>query len=917
MRRALADLFWLHCMVVLSSMLSLGCYSGPNLESNQDRLSVSTEYVSNRMNLAQSSLSILKQRATERITENSGSIGPIDSDREEELAEIMGIGPFEYFVEWSCFGTVRSLWNYHLRIPLPKSLSLETPDRLQQFFSEQRNIFGTSEKTEFVLANTVVMPVGSVSYNYFQQVDGLPVFGSSLVIIVDALGDIVWLSGSVLPDDLASSAEPEIAVGAVASTWNGNANSISLGWMLIQNHRSCKASLVYKVPATMDNDGYEIYVNANTGNEESRVSRINSAEHKEVFYAEGLNVYEELPGLIQYDDICHVSGSAECPSGKCVAGHCINTPYYGTVETIMDGQQVVYDYFLERHQRDSWDNNECCEGAPWCQLFLNCERHSLRLGSDADEMMFPYMSSCQAMWIDKEIDIPTARAQGIFGSGFTCENVIAHETAHGIQNAGTILDSDYDEPNTMAEGFSDVFSELVEHYSTGASADWEIGTGCDESCELPLRSLRDPPSISRLCAGPLSYQPQPDNYSNYRPECGPHWNSTIVSKAGFLMGREPSEGSGANWGIYVTGIGEILAGGPWYAVALSDAYLSGQTTFTQFRNAMYTECAARFTGSNFANCVNSIHAMGFWTSDVEANSPSGWTVEGSVDLARFTVSGVEKRWVFYWDQATDSLLYRSRSCVMYGVCSWSAPTVLESHVDSSPAATSHNGYLWVCFKHETMHQVYCDRISASGSILYGPNPTGTPVMEPSIASFDGSLYLSYRRTVGNALAWKKYGTAWSSEQTVPGLTLTNGEPILASGSEDPISPNNDYLFVVYQRASDSRVAVRRFDKNSNVWGSEVMVGQADQAIIGNGGPAASMFRGRLHVAYRDNYLRMHYLSCAMPCSSATDWTRDVEYEGTAYEDITLDSYAAGDSRLYLWRGPTSGMPLSYRYKVSK
>ncbi|MFO1351010.1 MAG: M4 family metallopeptidase [Gammaproteobacteria bacterium] len=164
-----------------------------------------------------------------------------------------------------------------------------------------------------------------------------------------------------------------------------------------------------------------------------------------------------------------------------------------------------YDYYLQRHGRDSFDNQK---------------------------------SNLIAFVRLKDDNATSGDGQLIFGSVrpyAASLDVVGHEFTHGVTQTTAGLLGQL-QPGALNEAFSDIFGEMVEVFTTGAT-DWLAGSQIDIH-----RSLNNPGSIS------VSYpdcnvinRPYPARMSEFVvTECddgGEHLNSTIISHAYYLLAQ--------------------------------------------------------------------------------------------------------------------------------------------------------------------------------------------------------------------------------------------------------------------------------------------------------------------------------------------------------------------------------------------
>ena len=166
---------------------------------------------------------------------------------------------------------------------------------------------------------------------------------------------------------------------------------------------------------------------------------------------------------------------------------------------------ATYDYYFDRHGRNSIDN----QGGSIHAV--------VRLGNQ-------YVN---AFW-SSELNLMA------FGDGEPFAgalDIVAHELTHGV-TASTAKLIYKDQPGALNEAFSDIFGEMVEARSTGASPDWLMGT---KLTRPPFRNLADPSSLTIPGLG----LPYPAKMSDYiqttQDNGGVHLNSSIINHAYYLL----------------------------------------------------------------------------------------------------------------------------------------------------------------------------------------------------------------------------------------------------------------------------------------------------------------------------------------------------------------------------------------------
>lgn len=160
----------------------------------------------------------------------------------------------------------------------------------------------------------------------------------------------------------------------------------------------------------------------------------------------------------------------------------------------------VYDYYLERHNRNSIDDNKGSMSG------------IVRVGQNFDN----------AFWDGERMffgdAVPYAAAL----------DVVAHEVSHGvIQLTSNLIYQG--QSGALNEAFADIFGEMVEARTMGN--DWIIGS----VLPAPLRNMRDPSSL--LISG--TNTPYPSKMSDFlaiqEDNGGVHINSGIINRAYYLL----------------------------------------------------------------------------------------------------------------------------------------------------------------------------------------------------------------------------------------------------------------------------------------------------------------------------------------------------------------------------------------------
>jgi Zn-dependent metalloprotease len=175
----------------------------------------------------------------------------------------------------------------------------------------------------------------------------------------------------------------------------------------------------------------------------------------------------------------------------------------------------TYDYFLEKHNRNSLDGR----------------------GTSMQAIVRYGLGVANAFFLSAE-QLMVFGDAGPFAGAL---DVVAHELTHGVTDHSANLIYQ-DQSGALNEAFSDVFGELVEARTLG-DADFITGSQLASS----LRNLRDPnsreiiPGLGRRYPAKMSQFVAPtdpflDNFVE-RDNGGVHINSTIIAHAFFLLAR--------------------------------------------------------------------------------------------------------------------------------------------------------------------------------------------------------------------------------------------------------------------------------------------------------------------------------------------------------------------------------------------
>lgn len=161
------------------------------------------------------------------------------------------------------------------------------------------------------------------------------------------------------------------------------------------------------------------------------------------------------------------------------------------------GIEKAYDYFLNQHNRDSYDNN----GSP-----VTAWTH---FGNNSNIAAWNSICSCMIL----------GDGDGEKYNSLTSLDIIGHEYAHGVTRYSSPLRY-HGESGALNESFSDIFGALIEHQYHPDGGNWIIGEDIvSQAGKQGIRNLANPKD-------PTMMTPQPDTYQ------GEHWYEGPLDNGG-------------------------------------------------------------------------------------------------------------------------------------------------------------------------------------------------------------------------------------------------------------------------------------------------------------------------------------------------------------------------------------------------
>jgi hypothetical protein len=878
-----------------------------------------------------------------------------------EIESATGQPAGEVAFTWSARGFVTSAFAPLLRIPVDASAGVGPLARARAFLSAHSGLFGLEDPTRSLERVESRLAEGRTVFQFSQTANGLEVFDSAMLVHVQDGGDISWVLARVSADAAIPPNRPALTAalarevaGLDEETFRGVeiAPTTLLGYYdpLLMGEQEGSVSLAWRV-VTGSN---VIYVDAIHGDVLREAALTEGDMHREILSCTGACGASDVPGALQWDDVCHredpfthfdyctgalalqplCQTSATCTSSSCDPSTvCQATTLDTSTVAARNGSGDFYNYLSGRHLREGWS------GVTGSHMRVTTRADGWT--GPADGLPDPALGSCDAQWNDASFG--SSSNQVVLGSQRYCRDVVAHEFVHALDQVTSPMSGNFcSHTRAIEEAFGDVFGEYMERYVSGVT-DWAHGTGCPACATARNSSLVNPASFAATCiwgnpasAGCGAYfdlqesvalppqLPQPDSWSWYRPECGSYWNLTIASHIGWTMGREPAAGSATVHGLPVVGLGEADASHVWYRALVND--LAGSPTFTDLRNALILECTA---STNFTNCALAVMSSGLWPGDSSLGLTVGNTSDftsGAVDFASYPLPSPTRRYVFFQANNGD-ISYRFRTCSIGStLCSWGSETQLEAGpmpLQRPSATTIPGGGVLVACLVQFSNGVYCDRWNGT-SWTVGPDIGSSGISgSVSIAHFNGALYIAYRRSTG--LYWRRVldGASpyvWGSENLIVSGAMGTDGPVLASSDEDGAGTSGDEMYVAWRGGGggsipSGAIQYARFLTGSSSWTSTRSLSRYLNATLlpyyTMQPLSLSFYRGRLHLVTTEATLgatpatdALWYGSCAPPCAEPTatgsgDWTPFVRQEGTADASPLIDGWGPYDGWLHL------------------
>ncbi len=334
-------------------------------------------------------------------------------------------------------------------------------------------ILGVADASDLRQVGAKTDALGATHITYAQRYKGLPVFGGTLKVHVDAAGDLTAVNGTIVPAiDLSTDArltagqararaiaavkaDPPTASTDAAVKVRAAKLRAESSKLLVYRTGLIKGvvgtnELVYHVVVTNGaNIRDAVFVHANTGKVINRYSLVDNALHR-VLYEQNANttpIWEEgddFPGTLNQDQQNIVSFSGDS-----------------------------YHFFNNAFGVDSYD------------------------GAGAE---------MRSVNNDPTIACPNANWNGAttnYCNGVTSDDVVAHEWGHAYTEYTSNLIYQW-QPGALNESYSDIWGETVDLINGAGtdepSAERTVGSCSTHTPPVPVVEILTPASIARLCS---------------------------------------------------------------------------------------------------------------------------------------------------------------------------------------------------------------------------------------------------------------------------------------------------------------------------------------------------------------------------------------------------------------------------------
>ncbi len=447
----------------------------------------------------------------------------------------------------------------------------------RSFIQEYKDLLKIEDPDqELTLAREQADSFGNQHFLYQQTVNGVPVWGSELMLHLRDDNSAYLLNGRFQPSfQLDTSAELTEAQAeehvrqdlGVTSTYKISSK------LVIYPGKQTDPRLTYQVDILSDLSNHWLYfIDAHNGKVVHRIDYrqkivVNASGMDEFGSTVNFRAWQDGSNYFMVDTEVPTPGSSPDPIAKSPASgdtlildarngqgdnlyfatsNAANSGWDTTAVSAMENTMKVYDYYLNTFNRNSIDE----------------------AGKNLISVIHYGSSYNNAYWNGELMVYGDGDGQ-IFQSLARCNDVTAHELTHGVVGATAGLKYE-NQSGALNEAFADIFAAMVDR------EDWTIGEDCTVAAPGYLRNIANPAT---------SLNPQPTKMSEYQnlpnteqgDNGGVHVNNSIPSHAAYLM----AEGLSAK--AVGTSIGRDKTEQIFYRALTT--YLTASAQFIDARNA--------------------------------------------------------------------------------------------------------------------------------------------------------------------------------------------------------------------------------------------------------------------------------------------------------------------------------------------
>lgn len=303
------------------------------------------------------------------------------------------------------------------------------------------------------------------------------------------------------------------------------------------------------------------------------------------------------------------------------------------------GTEKTYDYFLTKHNRNSYNNN----GA----ILKNYVHSNL--------IAMGYPSNDNAFWDGQRMTYGDGTSSF---DALTSIDVVGHEIGHGVcSNTANLIYSK--ESGAINEGLSDIWGAMIEYYADSTKQTYLIG----EEIKLgggALRSMSDPNTYGqpKTYGGTYWYDQNctPTNLNDY---CGVHRNSGVLNHWFYILSEGKTGTNDIGNAYNVVGIGKDKSAKIVYRA--ESVYFTATTNYLQAKD-LTIQAAKDLYGVNSvesATVCQSWYAVGVGSNNcaiipVAINGDN--VICNSATNYTYTITNLVAGSTVNWSVSTNSLI---------------------------------------------------------------------------------------------------------------------------------------------------------------------------------------------------------------------------------------------------------------------